>query len=85
MADHFGFPLVDAPAQDDLRIRTMTDDEKRGFRFACQTMELWGAQIERNAAGLAGLDERVSLDQQMKSSARMLQGCATAMERTLGR
>ncbi|MEM9579084.1 MAG: hypothetical protein AAF891_00235 [Pseudomonadota bacterium] len=81
MAERFAFTFD----PNDLRTRAMTPAERRGFRHACQTLQLWGAQIERNATGLEGQGEKVSLDEQMKSSARMLQGCASAMERTLGR
>lgn len=80
--DRFGFPLPD-PA--DLRVREMNPDEKRGFNFACQTLQLWAVQIENSAVKLAGHGQTIPLDQHILKSARTVGGMADALERTMGR
>lgn len=72
------FPM---PDPEDLRIRPMTPDEKRGFQYACQSLQLWAAQIERNARGLSNSGEMVPLDQMMSNGAKLTRGLAEALER----
>lgn len=80
--DRFGFPLPDL---EDLHARSMTADEKRGFSFACQTIQLWATQIENSAVNLAGHGQTIPLDQHIIKSARTAGGMADALDRTIGR
>lgn len=73
------FPI---PDPDDLQLRPMTDEEHRGFRFACQSLALWAAQIERNAKNLGGSGETVPLETMMIRGAQMTRGLADALERS---
>lgn len=66
-------------------VSQMSDDERRGFDLACDTLILWAVQIEKSAEGLSQSGITVPLDQQMKNSAKFTQNLTQAMRNTATR
>lgn len=69
-------------AQPPLTIKSLSAAERRGFVLACQTMDLWGAQLERNARGLDGAADPIPRGQMLAHNARICRGLAQALERS---
>lgn len=61
-------------------MRRMTADERRGFDMACDTLALWGAQIERCGVSLAQDDEPIPRGRVQAHCGRMIQDLAAALQ-----
>lgn len=61
--------------------RPLTEDERRGYELACETLETWGAMIHRagrELAGSAGDTETVPLSELMAQKGRLVSDLARA-------
>jgi hypothetical protein len=61
--------------------RLINDAERRGAAIACDTLMLWGRQIERNAQGMP--DEAASESAIQAHTGRFMAGCAQILRRRL--
>lgn len=64
--------------------RPMTEDERRGFNWACEALQVWGHQIVKNGFRTGGATAPVPLHEAMAHGGRMVTACAEALQLTLG-
>lgn len=64
------------------RQQAMTDEERSGFRKACRTMQMWGAQLEAATVSLAGDTALIPRHELQARSGRMMTEFAAALEDT---
>jgi len=65
--------------------RQMTEDERRGFTYACQAMQLWGGICSKSRLPGDASTGMISLDEANLHGWRMVSNCAKALEVTMGR
>jgi hypothetical protein len=66
--------------------RALTEDELRGYRYACDTFALWGRQIAEGAEiSLAMPPGTAQGSRVMAQGGRLMVASAEAMRRTIGR
>ena len=65
--------------------RPMTEDERRGFTYACQAMQLWGGLCSKTRLPADTSAGAVSLNEANQHGWRMVSNCARALEMTMGR
>lgn len=72
--------MFDQP-NSDIRLRHMSDDERRGFDYALEMLKTWATQIEAAMVNVPATGISVPLEEQQANSARMTRSLAEALRR----